>query len=369
MTTPISSTDRSHLQRAMEIGRRGWGKVHPNPAVGCVLVTDGEIVGEGWHEVCGGHHAEINALRDAGARAKGATVYVSLEPCDHFGRTPPCSQALIEAGISRLVYGAADPGVDSSGGALTIRKKGIEVVGPVVSREDARRENPAFFHNQEEGTTYLALKLAQTLDGRIASAPGERTSITGPEARVETHRLRAGFSGVMVGSKTLLTDDPLLTVREDVPFRAQPTRIVLDTQGRTPLDASIFRNIEEAPVLIITGNHLPPNVGRRLQDLGAAVHAVDRVEGGVSLKQALEVCWTLGIHSVFCEGGGRLASELVRTGAARRLFLIMAPFVLGSQGVPAFPGLTSRTDWEEWAPIEDGKRLGRDVMLTYDRMS
>jgi diaminohydroxyphosphoribosylaminopyrimidine deaminase/5-amino-6-(5-phosphoribosylamino)uracil reductase len=369
MMNPISSTDRIHLQRALEIGRRGWGRVHPNPAVGCVMVKDGEVIGEGWHEEWGGHHAEINALREAGARAEGATGYVSLEPCNHFGRTLPCSQALVEAGISRLVYGAADPGEASSGGALTIRAHGIEVDGPVISREDARRENPAFFHNHEQESTYLALKLAQTLDGRIAGAPGQRTSITGPEARIETHRLRAGFSGIMVGSNTLLVDDPYLTVREDVPYRAQPTRIVLDTHGRTPLHANLFKDVEEAPVLIITGNHLPPEMGRRFRELGAAVHAVDQVEGGVSLDQALGVCWTLGIHSVFCEGGGQLASELLKARLAQRLFLFVAPFVLGSQGVPAFPGLTSRTDWEGWSPIEDGKRLGRDLMLTYDRMS
>lgn len=369
MKNHATTADRGHLQRALEIGRRGWGRVHPNPAVGCVLVKDGVVVGEGWHEEWGGPHAEINALRESGGRARGATAYVSLEPCNHFGRTPPCSQALVEAGITRVVYGAADPGEDSSGGALTIRAHGIEVVGPVFSREEARRENPAFFHNQEEGSTYLAVKLAQTLDGKIAEGPGQRTAITGPEARQETHRLRAGFSGIMVGFNTLLVDDPLLTVREDVPFRAQPARIVLDTHGRTPLTANLFKTVEEAPVLIITGNHLAPEVGARFRDLGATVQGVDPVEAGISLEQVLEVCWALGIHSVLCEGGGRLASELMLTGLARRLFLFVAPFVLGSNGVQAFPGLTSRNEWEGWSPIDDGKRLGRDVMITYDRMS
>jgi diaminohydroxyphosphoribosylaminopyrimidine deaminase/5-amino-6-(5-phosphoribosylamino)uracil reductase len=336
--------------------------------VGCVIVKDDTIIGEGWHEEWGGHHAEINALREAGNQARGATAYVSLEPCNHFGKTPPCSQALIEAGISRLVYGAADPGERSSGGALSVGAQGIDVVGPLFSREEALQENPAFFHNQEQGSTYLAVKLAQTLDGRISSAPGQRTAISGPEARVETHRLRAGFSGIMVGSNTVLVDDPLLTVREDVPFRAQPTRIILDTHGRTPLTANLFKTIEEAPVLIITGDRLPAEVGSRFEEMGATVHSVAEEDAGISLEKVMGVCWALGIHSVFCEGGGRLASGLLRAGLAQRLFLFVAPFVLGSQGVPAFPGLVSRADWAGWSPTQDGKRMGRDLLLTYDRM-
>ena len=184
----ISPVDLRHLQRALEIGRRGWGRVHPNPTVGCVLVRDGEVVGEGWHSDLGGPHAEVHALREAGERARGATVYVSLEPCDHFGRTPPCSAALLDAGVARVVYGAADPGEVSSGGADRLRAGGVDVVGPVLDLRDARRENPAFFFNHERKATFVALKLAQTLDGRIAEAPGRRTAITGPEARREARR-------------------------------------------------------------------------------------------------------------------------------------------------------------------------------------
>ncbi len=168
--------------------------------VGCVLAREGRVIAEGWHEELGGAHAEVNALKRAGKQARGATAYVSLEPCDHFGRTPPCSSALVQAGIARVVYGATDPGPESGGGSQTLRAGGVDVVGPVLDGEEARRENPAFFFNQEHGATYVALKLAQTLDGRIAEAPGCRTAITGPEARQETHRLRAGFDGVMVGS-------------------------------------------------------------------------------------------------------------------------------------------------------------------------
>ncbi len=178
MAGTLSALDRDFLQRAVEIGRNGWGRVHPNPMVGCVIVRAGEVIAEGWHEALGGPHAEVNALRQAGDLSRGATAYVSLEPCNHFGRTPPCSTALREAGVSRVIYGATDPGSDSSGGGKALRSAGVEVIGPVLSPNEARRENPAFFFNHASQATYLALKLAQTLDGRIADASGHRTSIT-----------------------------------------------------------------------------------------------------------------------------------------------------------------------------------------------
>lgn len=359
--------DREHLERAVLLGRRGWGRVHPNPMVGCVLVKDGEVVGEGWHVEFGGAHAEVNALAQAGDLARGATAYVSLEPCDHFGLTPPCSLALRDAGVSRLVYGARDPGDDSGGGARTLREAGVSVTGPVLSEEEARRENPAFFHNALRRATYVAVKLAQTLDGRVAGIRGERTTITGPEARHETHRLRAGFDGVMVGSKTALVDNPLLTVREEVPVRKPPARIILDSTASIPPGGRLFRDVPDAPLVVFTAEDALESSVRRLAEAGARVHRVPRGAGGLSLGAVLDICWLTGIRSLFCEGGPTLASSLWRGGHAQRFFLFVAPFVLGEPGVPAFldGGFPDRRDaWDHAAPP---RLLGRDVLLTLDR--
>jgi len=367
MESTLSLSDRQFLQRAVEIGRNGWGRVHPNPMVGCVLVRDEEVIAEGWHEELGGAHAEVNALSRAEHRAEGATAYVSLEPCNHFGRTPPCSTALREAGVSRVIYGATDPGSDSSGGGDALRSGGVEVIGPVLPPDEARRENPAFFFNHAHQATYVALKLAQTLDGRIAEAPGHRTSITGPEARLETHRLRAGFDGVMVGSGTILVDDPLLTVRDEVPIRDQPVRVILDTQARVSPTAKVFQDLPEVPLVIFTGEDAPKEAVNQLEKGGAKVHRVQRGPTGVSLDSVLEVCWDTGIRSLFCEGGGRVASQLIRVGLAQRLYLFVAPFVLGERGVPAFDGVGPREAWEPWEPAAPARFFGRDVLLTFDR--
>jgi len=363
----LSPTDRRYLEMAVEIGRRGWGRVHPNPMVGCVLVNAGEVVGEGWHEGFREAHAEINALRRAGEKARGSTAYVSLEPCNHFGHTPPCSSALVSAGVSRVVYGAEDPGQESSGGAEALGAAGVEVLGPVLSPEEGRRENPAFFFNCQRQATFVALKLAQTLDGRIAEAPGRRTAITGPEARVETHRLRAGFDAVMVGSNTVVADDPLLTVREKVPLRKQPARIVLDGKARMTPAAKAFGDLEAAPLIIFTGPRASEKTVAGWTAAGAMVERVPETESGLALEAVLASCWTRGVRSVLCEGGGRLASSLIRGRLAQRLYLFVAPFVLGEEGVSAFPSLESRGFWEGWRPAATARWFGDDVLLTYDR--
>jgi len=335
--------------------------------VGCVLVRDGEIVGEGWHQEFGGPHAEILALQAAGDQARGAAAYVSLEPCNHHGKTPPCSRALEEVGIARLVYGAPDPGAVSGGGADSLRRARVEVIGPVLSSPEARRENPAFFFQEEHKATYVALKLAQTLDGKIASGPGRRTPITGPEALREAHRLRAGFDGVLVGSNTLLVDDPLLTVREGATCRRPPARIILDSEGRSPTGARVFHDAGLVPLVIFTAEDASELAIEELEEAGARVHPVPRGEGGLSLSAVLDICWETGLRSLLCEGGGRLATSLLRQGVARRLFLFVAPFVLGEQGVPAFPEGADPGIWQGWEPAFPPRTFGRDVLLTYDR--
>jgi diaminohydroxyphosphoribosylaminopyrimidine deaminase / 5-amino-6-(5-phosphoribosylamino)uracil reductase len=362
--------DRKFLERAVLLGRRGWGRVHPNPMVGCVLVKDGVAVGEGWHEEFGGPHAETNALARAGEGARGATAYVSLEPCNHHGRTPPCSLALREAGIARVVYGGRDPGSESGGGAERLREAGVEVLGPVLSQEDAARENPAFFHNVLHESTFVAVKLAHTLDGRVARVRGERTTITGPEAQEETHRLRAGFDGIMVGSETALVDDPLLTVRMEAPLRKQPVRLILDSRARLSPEAAVFREVGHVPVVIFTALDASEAAVRDLEGAGAEVHRVPREgPGGLSLEAVLTTCWGAGVRSIFCEGGPRLAFSLLEARRAGRLYLFVAPFVLGETGVPAFPGGPLSEGWATWDHVVPPTLFGRDVLFTLQRKS
>jgi diaminohydroxyphosphoribosylaminopyrimidine deaminase/5-amino-6-(5-phosphoribosylamino)uracil reductase len=213
------------------------------------------------------------------------------------------------------------------------------------------------------------LKLAQTLDGRIAEAPGKRTDITGPEVRSEVQRLRAGFDGILVGSGTVAVDDPLLTVREPVPMRKPPVRMVLDTRSRISPTAKLFQDIADVPVIVFTRDDVSELTIQELEAAGAQVHPVPGGPGGVSLDSVLDVCWEKGIHSLFCEGGGRLASSILRQRKAQRLFLFVAPFVLGEKGVPAFPGLAGRELWEGWTPGGPLESFGGDVLMTFDHLS
>ncbi len=357
---------------------RGWGRVHPNPMVGCVLTLDGERVGEGWHEEYGGPHAEVNAIRSAGEAARGATAYVSLEPCSHHGQTPPCTEALLEAEVARVVFGAADPGDETSGGGELLAQAGVEVAGPPADVQTFRDVDPVFFYTTQYRRPYLALKLAVSLDGRIAARAGERTALTGDEANREVHRLRSGFDAVLVGGETARVDDPLLTVRFGMDPRIPPTRIVLDPSATLSPDASLFRPGSEAPVLIFATEAASAEHVDALEDVGAQVEIVPEVEarpheeavpqrgGGANLEKMLERCWSLGIRSVLCEGGGRLATALTREELARRLYLFQAPLTLGSQGVPAFGVGDSTPEGLGWSSSAEPIHFGPDVLFTYD---
>jgi len=335
--------------------------------VGCLLIREGVRVGEGWHEKYGGPHAEVNAIRSAGDAAHGATAYVSLEPCSHHGQTPPCAGALLEAGVARVVFGAAEPGDETGGGGELLAQAGVEVVGPAADVRTFRDVDPVFFYTTRYRRPYLALKLAVSLDGRIAAQAGERTPLTGDEANREVHRLRSGFDAVLVGGETARVDDPLLTVRYGMDPRIPPTRIVLDPSAALSPDASLFRTESEAPVLIFATVAASTERVDTLRDAGAQVEMVPQGDGGANLKKMLERCWSLGIRSVFCEGGGRLATALSREELARRLYLFQAPLTLGPQGVPAFGGGDSTPEDLGWSSRGEPIRFGPDVLLTYER--
>lgn len=362
----VDVADGVHLERARALSRRGWGMVQPNPLVGCLLVRDGEVVGEGHHEVFGGPHAEIVALEAARSRAAGATAYVSLEPCNHHGKTPPCSEALIQAGVTRVVYGAADPHPEAAGGGQRLRDAGLDVVGPVWSPEESWDENPAFFHCALRDTPFVAFKLAMSLDGFIARK-GERTRVTGAQAQEAVHELRRGFDALLVGANTLRLDDPRLTIRLAAPGLRPPRRLVLDPQAGLSTDAALFRDTGGGPVHVFTRRDAAEADLERLEDAGAHVHPVESGRAGLDLQAVLTLCRDMGIHSVLCEGGGRLGSSLLRQRLVAQLHLFMAPGTLGPGGVPAFPGDGGPIPLDDFHPAGIPRYLGRDTHLVFNR--
>jgi diaminohydroxyphosphoribosylaminopyrimidine deaminase/5-amino-6-(5-phosphoribosylamino)uracil reductase len=329
-----------------------------------VLALDGVVISEGWHADYGGPHAEVAALARAGALARGATAYVSLEPCRHQGKTPPCTAALLKAGIARVVYGARDPGTKAGGGAKELTGAGIEVVGPLLSSTEARRENPVFFHEAVE-RPWVAVKLALSLDGKISERPGVQTWISGPEADEEVHWLRAGFDAVMVGTVTALVDDPLLTVRGRVTPRVPPRRVILDATGQLSPGARLLRE-GEGQVYVLTTPQSPRAWREEIEARGARVLEVPAdVDARVSLADALRGLRNEGIRSVLCEGGGRVTSSLMTLGFLDRLYVILVPRFLGDEGVPGFPGASDLAPGS-WVLAEEPRRLGKDVWMVLE---
>jgi diaminohydroxyphosphoribosylaminopyrimidine deaminase/5-amino-6-(5-phosphoribosylamino)uracil reductase len=363
----LSAADEAHLERARLLARSGWGRVHPNPLVGCVLVRDGEVVGEGWHGEFGGPHAEVVALEAALGRAEGATGYVTLEPCDHQGKTPPCTQALLRAGVRRVVFGAADPGTASGGGARTLRDAGVEVVGPVWDDATAFAENPAFFHRHRHDTPYVALKLALTLDGRIAAEPGRRTRITGPEADALVHRLRSGFDALLVGAGTARADDPRLTVRLAPHGRVPPRRMVLDPAAGLPPDAALFDEADAVPVHVFARHDAREGDLERLEALGAHVHPVAGEGSRLDLRAVLSVCREIGVDAILCEGGARVAASLLRERLASRLYLLFAHRALGERGLAAFGPAAEDLPWDDFHRVLPPEGWGHDTLIVLDR--
>ncbi|HLU24797.1 MAG TPA: bifunctional diaminohydroxyphosphoribosylaminopyrimidine deaminase/5-amino-6-(5-phosphoribosylamino)uracil reductase RibD [Longimicrobiales bacterium] len=364
MTGGADPRDRDFMLRALELARRGWGRVHPNPLVGAVVVREGRVIGEGYHAEYGGPHAEVVALRAAGSAARGATLYVTLEPCNHHGKTPPCTGAILEAGIARVVYGAADPNPRARGGAGTLRAAGVDVVGGVCA-DESRALNAAFFHVHERGAPFVALKYALSLDARLSEAPGRRTAVTGPSAIAETHRLRAGFDAIMVGSRTARIDDPLLTVRGEVVPRVPPVRVVVDSEAALAPGSRLVRTARQVPVWVLCAEDAPRDRVDSLVREGVRVLPVPRAPAGLDVAAMLDRLAEAGIRSVFCEGGGRLGASLLAADRVRRLYLFYAPRLFGEAGVPAFPAEPGRMA-EGWT-LREVRPLPPDFLCILDR--
>ncbi|HEX6559166.1 MAG TPA: bifunctional diaminohydroxyphosphoribosylaminopyrimidine deaminase/5-amino-6-(5-phosphoribosylamino)uracil reductase RibD [Longimicrobiales bacterium] len=358
----MSDTHARFMRSAVQLAERGWGRVQPNPMVGAVVVRDGTVIAEGWHHEYGGAHAEVDALADAGAQARGATLYVSLEPCSHHGKTPPCTDAIIRAGVATVVFGAHDPNPEARGGADVLRRAGINVVGGVEA-DAVRQQNAIFFHAIHHHAPYVALKLAMSLDARIARGPGERTRITSDDADAEVHRLRSGYDAVLIGSNTARIDDPLLTVRKaPAPIRP-PVRVVLDSEAALSPTSALVTSVNQAPVWVFTGPTADAARIQALEAAGARVFAARRQRA--PLKQVLDTLWQEGVQSVFCEGGSRVATALLARDLVQRVYLFIAPILLGGQAVPAF-AFEQAPDTSRWRPARIAQ-IGDDALLMLDR--
>ncbi|MGC8519838.1 MAG: bifunctional diaminohydroxyphosphoribosylaminopyrimidine deaminase/5-amino-6-(5-phosphoribosylamino)uracil reductase RibD [Steroidobacteraceae bacterium] len=368
---PFSPFDCRAMARALELAALGLQTTHPNPRVGCVIACGERIIGEGWHVRAGEPHAEVHALRAAGAAAFGATAYVTLEPCSHHGRTPPCAQALLDAGIGRVVFAVGDPNPRvNGGGARRLREGGVTVQSGLLQAEAAEL-NVGFLKRMRTGRPWVRVKLAMSLDGRTALADGQSHWITGPAARQDVQHWRARSGAVLTGIGTLLADDPRLDVRlPDPPGGARPPqlRVVLDSQLRTPPEARLF----SIPGPVLVAGRVPPPAEaqafarrRTALEVHAAVETLPASAGGrIALEAVLEDLGRREINELWVEAGPTLAGALLADGWADELILYVAPRLLGPQGRPLvhLPALERLQD-SAWFDIIASEPIGADLRL------
>ena len=339
------SQDEVWISRALDLARRGIGLASPNPTVGCVLVQGNAVIGEGFHEYDKRDHAEIVALKAAGELARGATAYVTLEPCSHQGRTGPCSDALIRAGVRRVVVATADPNPAVNGqGIARLRAAGTEVAIGTLA-EEAQRLNDGFVKHIRTGLPFVTLKVAQSLDGRIASPPEHRTArqihwITGEASRQHVQQMRHSVDAVITGIGTVLEDDPLLTDRSGLPRRRPLLRVVLDSSLKLPLDSQLARSTNGEVLVFCTA--VNEDRARALGAAGVRVEQIEAEDRGPSLKRVIERLGALEITSAMIEAGTRVNTRAIGDGIVDRLFLFYAPYFLGSRGVPVVSGMSDQ---------------------------
>lgn len=364
-------TDATHMARALRLAKRGLYTTDPNPRVGCVLVRDGEVVGEGWHRKAGEPHAERIALAQAGERARGATAYVTLEPCSHHGRTPPCADGLIEAGVARVVAAMQDPNPLVAGRGLErLRAAGIPVEHGLLEGA-ARSLNPGFIKRMEQGLPHVRVKLAASLDGRTAMANGESKWITGPDARQDVQRLRARSSAIVTGIGTLLADDPSMNVRlapeqlpgvETLDYFRQPLRVILDPALATPANAKLLGLPGRVLILYAV------DASGRAQALHGDRVELRQVAGDaerLDLRAVMRLLAERQVNEVLIEAGATLAGAVIAAGLADELILYLAPHLMGAdaRGLMQLPGVQAMADRIdlEWSDI---RRVGQDLRLT-----
>jgi len=355
--TDAEMADR-FMRRALELAERGRGLTSPNPMVGAVVVTPGgEVVGEGFHARAGAPHAEVEALRAAGARARGATLYVTLEPCAHQGRTPPCAPTIVEAGVARVVAAVGDPNPLVSGrGFAELRRAGIEIVTG-VGTADAERQNRPFLTAMRERRPHVTLKAAMTLDGKIADLHGASQWITGETARRHAHRLRSEADAIVVGIGTVLRDDPELTVRLGHPWPREPLRVVLDTGARTPREARLVRAGTPSRALIAVGAEAPDGRVDELAASGATIVRCRTRDGRIDLGALLAELFAREVRAVLVEGGGEVHGAFLDAGLVDRVAMFAAPLLVGGRHATPVVGGAGRE-------LKSAVRLGGFAVTT-----
>ena len=371
MTVVLTEQDRSHLARALELAEFGRGGVSPNPVVGCVIVRDEETIGEGFHAELGGLHAERAALADVERRGNdpaGSEVFVTLEPCAHTGKQPPCTDALVEAGVARVVYAADDPSKKAGGkGPGILSAAGIEVaLADGDEALQARLQNQAFRKHATTGRPLVILKSAVTLDGHTATASGDSRWISGPESRALVHRWRANADAVGVGIGTALADDPLLTARDvEAPAQGQPLRVIFDSAARLPLGSALIESKSDGPLMVVAAQSAPADRVDALRAAGAEVLAVDG-DPPARIDTALAQLGDRGVTSLLLEGGARLAGAFLDAAQIDQLRVFVAPLILGGEGGRALlAGADPAAIGEARRAIAmESERSGEDVLIS-----
>jgi diaminohydroxyphosphoribosylaminopyrimidine deaminase / 5-amino-6-(5-phosphoribosylamino)uracil reductase len=354
------------MQLALELAEKGRGYTAPNPMVGAVVVKDGQVVGQGYHQAPGGPHAEVNAIAAAGGAARGADLYVNLEPCNHTGRTPPCTAAILAAGIRRVVMAMADPNPDVAGGGRGfLEARGVEVLGGVCEAQ-ALRLNEVFVKFVRTRRPFVALKCAATLDGRIATRTGDARWVTGEPARLFGHRLRHWLDGILVGVKTVRADDPSLTARLDGGGGRDPVRLILDTHLSTPPGAKMLRQKSESDTIIFCQPSADPARRRALTAAGARVLAAPEKGGRIDLAALMKPLAEMGVTSLLIEGGAEVIAAALAADIVDKIYFFYAPKILGGDdGVPICRG-PGPALMRQCKPVRDlsVRQLGEDVLIS-----
>ncbi|GJL79967.1 MAG: riboflavin biosynthesis protein RibD [Nitrospinaceae bacterium] len=334
-TILAKNTAETYMHRVLELARKGAGRTSPNPMVGAVIVKNGRVVGEGYHKKAGSAHGEIAALKKAGRQAKGAVLYVNLEPCCHFGKTPPCVEAVVAAGIRKVVAGMRDPNPLVSGkGFRQLRRQGIEVVAGVLTKE-CERLNEVFIKFIRTSRPFVILKTAVSLDGKIATRSGQSQWITGEKARERVHQIRNEVDVILAGAGTIVKDDPLLTARLKKKSAVKhPVRVILDNEALVPLNARVFQNVDSERVLYAAGKTLPVSRKTALIEKGVEILLLKEKKSGVDLSHLMQVLGERGLTSVLIEGGAEVNASALGAGLVDKVLVFVAPIFIGGRHAP-----------------------------------
>ena len=357
--------DSDYMQLALDLAEKGAGYVSPNPMVGAVVVNHETIVGQGYHQAVGGPHAEVNAIDAAGEAARGATMYVTLEPCNHYGRTPPCTHKILEAGIRRVVVAMQDPNPHVTGGGNAfLADRGIEVTIGILESQ-ARKLNESFIKFIHTKRPFVILKMAATLDGRIATHTGDARWVTGASARSMVHQLRHAADAIMVGVGTVLADDPSLTTRVEGQSGVDPLRVIVDSGLRIPEEARLLNQSSSADTWVVCGPGADTSKKEALRALGAHVLEVPSKAGWIDLPATLDCLAERGVTSLFIEGGAQLAASAIRDNIVDKVLFFYAPKILGGDGIPMFAGPGPDLMGES-LPLHDVEVtwVGQDILVT-----